>query len=102
MSQLTKKKQNMNMNEYESWRREREEKERRLLELNSELGRKCGEIGGLMELEKFMEELEKTPSNLVSKKLKEGRERLGSLKDHILKEREKLRKEFRETIEFLS
>ena len=89
------------MNEYESWRREREEKERRLLELNSELGWKCGEMGGLMEFERFLEELEKTSLNKVSKKLKEGKERISSLKDSILKEKGELRKEFRETIEFL-
>lgn len=90
------------MSEYESWRLERKEKERRLFELNSELGRKSGEIGGLVEFERFLEELEKTPLNKISKKLiKEGRERIRSLKDSILKEKEGLRKEFQEIIEFL-
>lgn len=89
------------MSEYESWRLERKEKERRLFELNSELGRKGGEIGGLMEFERFLEELEKTPLNKIPKKLKEGRERIRSLKDPILKEKEGLRKEFQEIIEFL-
>lgn len=87
--------------EYESWRLERKEKERRLFELNSELGWKSGEISGLMEFERFIEELEKTPLNKISKKLKEGRERISSLRDSILKEREGLRREFQETIEFL-